>query len=160
MRLRKPDAPLRKDEMNMVEKYGCTSGGAQFCQGCYTMEEESDYVDGNWVRAEDYDALAAQLEELRRHLGTLTPGGAHTCITCAAHCVALEDAATELTDLRIKVGFRDNRIRELEAALRRVCLAINDLCDAQEIMPDEIAEALTEAFALVGTASETEAKDE
>lgn len=42
----------------MVKRYDCTDGGAQFCQGCYTMEEESDRVDGNWVRAEDYDALA------------------------------------------------------------------------------------------------------
>lgn len=50
----------------MVKRYDCTSGGAQWCQGCYTMEEESDRVDGNWVRAEDYDTLAALLASYPR----------------------------------------------------------------------------------------------
>lgn len=59
----------------MVKKYDCTDGGAQFCQGCYTMEEESDRVDGNWVRAEDYDALAAELAETQRQLKNVAPVG-------------------------------------------------------------------------------------
>jgi hypothetical protein len=52
----------------MVKRYDCTAGGAQFCQGCYTMEEESDRVDGNWVRAEDYDAAIAALRLLFKEM--------------------------------------------------------------------------------------------
>ncbi len=37
-----------------VVRYDCTSGGAQFCQGCYTMEE-SDY--GDYVTWEEYMEL-------------------------------------------------------------------------------------------------------
>jgi hypothetical protein len=33
---------------------------------------------------------------LRQHLGTLTPGGSHTCITCAAHCKEIIELEREI----------------------------------------------------------------
>lgn len=54
----------------MVKTYDCTDGGAQHCLGCYTMRESTDGFGksdeyGDWVRKEDYDALAAELAALR-----------------------------------------------------------------------------------------------
>lgn len=46
-----------------VKRYDCTNGGATFCQGCYTMTE-TEY--GDYVSAEDYDALAAENAELKQ----------------------------------------------------------------------------------------------
>jgi hypothetical protein len=40
-----------------VERFDCTNGGAQFCQGCYTMTVDSD---GEYVRHEDYAKLEQQ----------------------------------------------------------------------------------------------------
>lgn len=43
-----------------VKTYDCTSGGAQWCQGCYTMTEVPDEHGkryGDWVRLEDYERL-------------------------------------------------------------------------------------------------------
>ena len=43
--------------MTKVKRYDCTSGGASHCYGCYTMSE----IDGgDYVSAEDYDALLAR----------------------------------------------------------------------------------------------------
>lgn len=44
-------------------------------------------------------ALEKQLETLRNHLGTLTPGGSHTCITCAAHCIVIGDLEAKIAQL-------------------------------------------------------------
>ena len=44
----------------MVKRYDCTSGGAPFCQGCYTMTEDSL---GDYVKFEDHDVLSARLAE-------------------------------------------------------------------------------------------------
>ena len=85
-----------------------------------------------------YDALAAQLAELRKHLGTLTPGGSHTCITCAAHCVA--------------IGDMEARIAALEAALR-------DLVDysdpTKHVDADAVTERVRRARAVLGLTAET-----
>jgi hypothetical protein len=57
----------------MVKTYNCTDGGAQRCQGCYTMEESTDHNGkpdgyGEWVSKEAYDALADAAQELVRVL--------------------------------------------------------------------------------------------
>lgn len=44
-----------------VKRYDCTSGGARFCQGCYTMTETEL---GDYVASEDYDALQSLNAEL------------------------------------------------------------------------------------------------
>lgn len=44
--------------MDDVKRYDCTNGGAQYCQGCYQMSETPL---GDYVRADDYDALAASI---------------------------------------------------------------------------------------------------
>jgi hypothetical protein len=41
-----------------VKRYDCGNGGAQFCQGCYTMEENAL---GDYVRYEDFERLRAAL---------------------------------------------------------------------------------------------------
>lgn len=76
---------------------------------------------------QERDALAAQLAQLRQHLGTLTPGGSHTCITCAAHCVAIGDLEAELDQAKRHKQTRGaaldeahKRIGVLEAALRDI----------------------------------------
>lgn len=46
-----------------VKRYDCTSGGAQYCYGCYTMEEDEL---GDYVEWEAYEALQAECEELRK----------------------------------------------------------------------------------------------
>jgi hypothetical protein len=51
-----------------VKTYDCTSGGAQWCQGCYTMTEQEPCAGfprgtGDWVRIEDYEKLEALLEK-------------------------------------------------------------------------------------------------
>ena len=54
--------------MSEVKRYDCTNGGASFCQGCYTMTECEH---GDYVSAEDYDALAAENERLLKAGQTL-----------------------------------------------------------------------------------------
>ncbi len=44
--------------MTDVKRYDCTNGGYRHCQGCYEMTETPL---GDYVRSEDYDALAAKL---------------------------------------------------------------------------------------------------
>lgn len=87
------------------------------------------------VLKSDYDALAAQLAELRKHLGTLTPGGSHTCITCAAHCVA--------------IGDMEARIAALEAALREI------VTDGDYTAPESMKRIAREAL---GLTAETDVK--
>lgn len=48
-----------------VKRYDCTSGGAQFCQGCYTMTQDEL---GDYVTFEDYNTLSAQLSEAQARL--------------------------------------------------------------------------------------------
>lgn len=57
----------------MVKTYDCTDGGAQFCQGCYTMTESKDYKgfpdgQGEWVSLEDYEKLEQIANDLRASL--------------------------------------------------------------------------------------------
>src|SRR5690554_4607010 len=46
-----------------VKRYDCTSGGRSHCYGCYAMTETED---GYYVSAEDYEALQAECEKLRK----------------------------------------------------------------------------------------------
>jgi hypothetical protein len=50
----------------MVERYDCTSGGSQFCYGCYSMEVHDE---GDWVRYEDHKVTGDRYEYVRK----LTP---------------------------------------------------------------------------------------
>lgn len=43
-----------------VARFDCTSGGANWCNGCYTMERHDD---GDYVLHDDYAALLQQLAE-------------------------------------------------------------------------------------------------
>lgn len=46
-----------------VTRYDCGYGNAQFCQGCYQMEQ-SDY--GDYVKHEDYEAKERLVKSVRR----------------------------------------------------------------------------------------------
>ena len=48
----------------IVKRFNCTSGGAQFCQGCYTMERDDEY--GDYVRFEDYERLTAERDQYKK----------------------------------------------------------------------------------------------
>jgi hypothetical protein len=57
----------------MVKTYNCTDGGAQWCQGCYTMEESTDHNGkpdgyGEWVSKEAYDAAIVALRVLSKEM--------------------------------------------------------------------------------------------
>lgn len=51
--------------MSEVKRYDCTNGGYRHCQGCYEMTETPL---GDYVRSEDYDALAAEAQALREEV--------------------------------------------------------------------------------------------
>ena len=51
-----------------VKRYDCSSGGARFCQGCYTMEECEH---GDYVQHEDYARLEQECERLRNELNNM-----------------------------------------------------------------------------------------
>jgi hypothetical protein len=124
----------------MVKTYDCTSGGAQWCQGCYTMEESTD-VQGNpdgygdWVAKSDYDALAAELEQAKARV-------------------------IELSDM--KPATLRQRVQELEAALREVyeVYAGSDGF-VPETAPEAYQERLIKQMAQIAAATFTkETKDE
>lgn len=48
-----------------VERFDCTSGGVAYCMGCYMMAPNED---GDYVKAEAYDALADEVEALKQGL--------------------------------------------------------------------------------------------
>ncbi|MDE9374350.1 hypothetical protein [Pseudomonas aeruginosa] len=66
--------------MSEVKRYDCTNGGYRHCQGCYEMTETPL---GDYVRSEDYDALAAEAQALREEVAALR-----------ARVVVLPDAST------------------------------------------------------------------
>lgn len=75
-----------------------------------------EWVNGDWVEFGDYDALGAELAELRQHLGTLTPGGSHTCITCAAHVkVITEDLEPRIKELEADLAFQKDLLAKYHA---------------------------------------------
>lgn len=87
------------------------------------MTEECNRV------ATENRALAAELADLRQHLGTLTPGGSHTCITCAAHCVVIGDLEARVKELEAQDEIHWKTRRTLLAerdALAARCQEIND----------------------------------
>jgi len=95
-----------------VKRYDCTSGGAQFCQGCYTMERDDEY--GDYVLFEDYDRLRSQLDDAAMLIGRL----AHS-LRKANPANGLPAKALDYLD---SIGKRGNPLRndeQLEAAERR-----------------------------------------
>lgn len=59
----------------MVRTFNPSSGGAQWCQGCYTMEESTDHrgepdEQGDYVTFGDYQTLAAELTDASHELVT------------------------------------------------------------------------------------------
>ena len=51
-----------------VKRYDCTSEDSYHCNGCFTMKERPR---GDYVEWEDYEALQAAYERLRKHLQNL-----------------------------------------------------------------------------------------
>ena len=47
--------------MSELKRFECTSGGAQYCYGCYVMTEDAD---GDYVRYADVEQRIAELEAL------------------------------------------------------------------------------------------------
>ena len=45
--------------MSELKRFECTSGGAQYCYGCYVMTEDAD---GDYVRYADVEQRIAELE--------------------------------------------------------------------------------------------------
>jgi hypothetical protein len=59
-----------------IKTYDCTSGGAQWCQGCYTMDEMPDFLgkrQGDWVNLADYEKLEATLKRVQAALAQTSP---------------------------------------------------------------------------------------
>ena len=48
--------------MDDAKRYDCTNGGAQFCQGCYTMTENAH---GDWVLFEDYEKMKIRVKAFK-----------------------------------------------------------------------------------------------
>lgn len=71
--------------MSEVKRYDCTSGGSQFCYGCYTMTEEAY---GDYVRFEDYETLRAEL------------AGKEKALAAAKTVIEAKDKAYALIDQR------------------------------------------------------------
>ena len=98
--------------MSGVKRYDCTDGGAQFCQGCYTMTER-EY--GDWVPFEDYDALAARHASLLNNL--------ETADRAVALNLELEARLAEYSGQVIELA-HDNQ--ELKARLAEAAAIAND----------------------------------
>ncbi len=47
-----------------LDRFDCSSGGASYCMGCYTMEKQTY---GDWVRYEDYLKLVREIRYLRQY---------------------------------------------------------------------------------------------
>jgi hypothetical protein len=50
---------------DQVARFDCTSGGAQFCQGCYQMEQDEC---GDYVRWEDYARVVTERDQLKNKI--------------------------------------------------------------------------------------------
>lgn len=101
--------------------------------------------------------LAGEMQK-RVPAGMICPNAA----TIRYAATELAEKRTELTDLRMKRGFRDVRIEALEAAVRKGCEYLHDF-QWYGISIDEskyIREYLAEMAKLLGSVPETEAKDE
>jgi len=87
----------KTDLPSMPERFDCTNGSAQWCYGCYTMTRDDL---GDYVLAEDYDALRnasealqaevealrAEVERLRADRGSQEQQTAHPAITHCDNC--------------------------------------------------------------------------
>lgn len=101
-----------------VKRYDCTSGGRSHCYGCCTMTETED---GEYVSAEDFEALQAECEELRKDaefgrsvLSKREPGKVYGC-----HC-DLEEGM-EPDGCVIDSGERHNCIHAKDIPVKDQC---------------------------------------
>ncbi|MBX5852214.1 hypothetical protein ISE07_26075 [Pseudomonas aeruginosa] len=91
--------------MSEVKRYDCTNGGYRHCQGCYEMTETPL---GDYVRSEDYDALAAEAQALREEVARL-----------------LEDRARfpdKPDDIGRMIGAHIENLKHVADESRRMCL--------------------------------------
>lgn len=80
-----------------LPRFNCGSGGAQFCQGCYQMEEDEH---GEYVRWEDYECRKEAEMKLR---GLLTE---------TLECVEYRRVMTGSAEHSRALGALRDRIRE------------------------------------------------
>ncbi|WAX22022.1 hypothetical protein MPK9_00067 [Pseudomonas phage MPK9] len=91
--------------MSEVKRYDCTNGGYRHCQGCYEMTETPL---GDYVRSEDYDALADEAQALREEVARL-----------------LEDRARfpdKPDDIGRMIGAHIENLKHVADESRRMCL--------------------------------------
>ncbi|HCW0208308.1 TPA: hypothetical protein OW314_006110 [Pseudomonas aeruginosa] len=82
--------------MTDVKRYDCTNGGYRHCQGCYEMTETPL---GDYVRSEDYDALAAKLAMAE----DAAAKGDAARQQCGGMEMEIEELRAELAELRARV---------------------------------------------------------
>ncbi|MEI0850001.1 hypothetical protein [Pseudomonas aeruginosa] len=82
--------------MTDVKRYDCTNGGYRHCQGCYEMTETPL---GDYVRSEDYDALAAKLTMAE----DAAAKGDAARQQCGGMEMEIEELRAELAELRARV---------------------------------------------------------
>ncbi|HEP9934983.1 TPA: hypothetical protein VDW53_000894 [Pseudomonas aeruginosa] len=82
--------------MTDVKRYDCTNGGYRHCQGCYEMTETPL---GDYVRSEDYDALAAKLAMSE----DAAAKGDAARQQCGGMEMEIEELRAELAELRARV---------------------------------------------------------
>lgn len=80
----------------MVKRYECGSNGYTWCEGCYRMNEDES---GDYVKADDYDALATRLAKAER---TRASELAYVVEACKAASLgrATHESRDALLDLR------------------------------------------------------------
>lgn len=101
-----------------VKRYDCTSGGSSHCYGCYTMTE-TEY--GEYVSAEDFEALQAECEKLRKEGGLVE--------RLAKILPEIDDA---LEDLELHGTHSDKGYVKLKAWYRRMASTINAIDAAMQ----------------------------
>ncbi len=99
--------------MTDVKRYDCTNGGYRHCQGCYEMTETPL---GDYVRSEDYDALAAKLAMAE----DAAAKGDAARQQCGAMEMEVEELRAELAELRARVVVWPEEIQMVLALADRI----------------------------------------
>lgn len=88
-----------------VKRYDCTSEDSYHCHGCFTMKEQPR---GDYVEWEDYEALQADYERLRKHLQNLidqtTPLEPEPGNPMWSRRIQLDEVMAERDKLRVECG--------------------------------------------------------
>lgn len=110
-----------------VRRYDCTSGGFQYCYGCYTMREDEL---GDYVEWEAYEALQAECERLRGLLRDTASVAitmlydSHKADVLAEFKVpeleAVVDASKHLQSHRVEHVYRRAWDAAIDAAMQRI----------------------------------------